>query len=852
MTANAPLPIRFPIEQKEQASQKDTTSLLPRNIYNDLALLLKESLDTQPGRDDDLNRNRSHSAILIDGKRGTGKSSVLVNLGLYLQDEHPTLAPSIHILNPVDPTLLEDTDDLFLNVIVAAIIRDNTIADALSRADHKAEAFHHQLQILGSTLEALQLQRDKFGLDKLRAFMGSHDLNHQVHELFKKALNMIDKQLLVLPIDDVDTSLDRAFENLEVVRRYLTSPYVQPIISGDLKLYHEVTWRDFYSKLTRNSKILTKSSADTAKELATEYQRKIMPLQMRREMPTVKSYLENKNILLCKGANDFFSLHTFWRWIDALLNERTNNLQYRRLELNIENIRELSQLIFTLKDQIPKLHRILEQSEFSTTDGYTLHRLMFMPIPTAQLMETFSSDLQNAQSLNTKAQREAARKRTYSRFTNNAIRNQQVSFEFQSLALETKRALMRHFHHEHSDSAVYLALAGDIHFSELKTTATKKLSTLFKSPIFEPTELSEQCAKSFPGSLPRRKFSDIRDYAPEYWLNSIAKDYEYPYTYPEIGSATRTHSSPELDDDTNLILELMLHRSFYSSNKQSNIIYCGRLFELIIASLVRDIEPNDILSILNRPPFYSLTAMANPNDHVTDRETQESDHSNAIVKLATQINNWRQTERIHEQYLSSWLTFNVLNYFFQQSGYFNSPVRNPTSESPHQVLEVALRAFRSLWNGFARLEKGETFGMAHIISAASIGEGEVFENNDLYRQNISPFLNKIGETPFGLATRSFTHAISSHPIRHLIEKCHSHSEDIISEEHNNLLNLRVINSVIRRHFSIKGRVSTAIKNLLITQEDVDTIRATLYEHGLTESELIESSLFSQLLESAEN
>ncbi|WP_162976105.1 P-loop NTPase fold protein, partial [Pseudomonas aeruginosa] len=351
--------IRLPIEQKEQAAQKDASTLLAREIYQDLATLLADSLNNQPDSDDDVDLYRSHSAILIDGKRGAGKSSVLVNLKLYLEREQPELENQVHILKPVDPTLLEDTDDLFLNVIVAAIIRDKSIARALSCADHKAEAFHHQLQVLGNTLENLQSQRDKYGLDKLRAFMGSHDLMQQVHILFKKALDLVGKKLLVLPIDDVDTSMNRAFENLEVVRRYLTSPFAQPIISGDLSLYHEVTWRDFHSKITKDSSANSESAVNKAKELATEYQRKVMPLQLRRKMPSTSSYLKRNDIVLCNGSTDYFSLHTFWRWIDALLNDRTNCAEEHRLWVSVDTVRELVQLIFSFKNEIPKLHEFL-------------------------------------------------------------------------------------------------------------------------------------------------------------------------------------------------------------------------------------------------------------------------------------------------------------------------------------------------------------------------------------------------------------------------------------------------------------------------------------------------------------
>ena len=101
---------------------------------------------------------------------------------------------------------------------------------------------------------------------------------------------LLDVKLLVLPIDDVDTSLNLAFENLEIIRRYLTTPYVLPIVSGDRSLFHEVTWRDFHGRLTKDSTHLAESAYKTAIELSEEYQRKVLPFPRRVSMPEVKSY----------------------------------------------------------------------------------------------------------------------------------------------------------------------------------------------------------------------------------------------------------------------------------------------------------------------------------------------------------------------------------------------------------------------------------------------------------------------------------------------------------------------------------------------------------------------------------
>lgn len=854
--------IRLPIEQKEQAAQKDASTLLAREIYQDLATLLADSLNNQPESDDDVDLYRSHSAILIDGKRGAGKSSVLVNLKLYLEREQPELENQVHILKPVDPTLLEDTDDLFLNVIVAAVIRDKSIARALSCADHKAEAFHHQLQVLGNTLENLQSQRDKYGLDKLRAFMGSHDLMQQVHILFKKALDLVGKKLLVLPIDDVDTSMNRAFENLEVVRRYLTSPFAQPIISGDLSLYHEVTWRDFHSKITKESDVDSESAVQKAKELATEYQRKVMPLQLRRKMPSASSYLKRKDIMLCNGGVDYFSLHTFWRWIDALLNDRTNCVEGHRLGISVDTVRELAQLIFSFKNEIPKLHDFLISLKPTVWSEHTLQRLIFMPAGSALRIEQFSDDYQRAQNLSGKSQRETARNRAYTDFLHprQDVDAPDLTY-WHAMILACKDVLLRHLRHEYRRTAEYLVLAADLHFARLMKNPSLKLGDLFDSMLFKPRLVSKVIAVSFPAVTQQIDGSELYERAPFGWVKDLPFNEEFPYTLPEVGFATKTKNSLTFTQETQLLIDLMLYRSFYTENKKASLIYCGRLFELVIASLVRDLDPRDITHIVARPPFYSLPAIAVTEDNELETaptETDvETDYDSAIADLTQRINEWRRSEQIDQQLLSGWLVFNVMNRYFKQAWYFNKPLtlnQNPAKENHLYLTDVARRAYRSLWSAFAMLEKGEIFGMPHIIANVNVGEGESFENSDLYRQNISPFMHRSGNRSFGRETHSYTHALSSHPLRALIERAHQQVSDMPS---NNLDTSktpfyasegRQVTAIIKKHFKIKGRIDDEIDSLVITKKDLSEIIEEGLKNNLKEETLHKSKYFSYLME----
>ncbi len=350
----------IPLDVSESAVVKDSRSLLPLDVYKKIAQFIRKALDNLPESaiSPELNAVRSHNAVSVDGERGTGKTSVLVNLKEYLQQDHKDLLLDIHILNPVDPTLLEDNESLFLHIIVAALLSDRAIKLAQSQSPAKSQALNKSLESLAHALASVETQSADYGMDKLRAMFGNQHLADCVQHFFKTTLDLLDKKLLVLPIDDVDTSLNRAFENLEIIRRYLTTPYVLPIVSGDRDLYREVTWRDFHGRLTKDSHYRPREAYDRAVDLAIEYQRKLLPLPRRLVMPEVSEYLTEKSdraINLELKGEKLISLNSFYVWLQIFISGPVNGLEDSQLSLPIPSIRALTQLINHCGSLIPDL-----------------------------------------------------------------------------------------------------------------------------------------------------------------------------------------------------------------------------------------------------------------------------------------------------------------------------------------------------------------------------------------------------------------------------------------------------------------------------------------------------------------
>ncbi|ALU44887.1 P-loop NTPase fold protein [Pseudoalteromonas rubra] len=476
----------IPLDKSESAEQIKPETILPRPIYDDLVNFIDIARDEAKSVDKDYNKSeRSHKAISIDGERGSGKTSILVNLKSYIKTTKPELLNDVHILEPIDPTLLEDGESLFLHVIVAAILHDEDIKKAQSGNANKDGSFSHTLEKLASALESVDDQKDLRGMDKIRSLYGNKHLVNCVTDFFKSTLKLLNKHLLVLPIDDVDTSLNLAFENLEIIRRYLVAPCVLPIVSGDRKLYDEVCWRDFHGRLTKDSSYQELQAFNIAQELANEYQRKILPLPRRLSMPAVETYWANTEIKL--GTDTGMPLPNFIAWLEIFLAGPVNGLENSKLNIPVPSIRALTQFINHCGDLISKLPNEVtaEQSQLAIKQRW-------------QMPETNLSAVDKFQHKYAELTKRVDRKydEAYKEFEKIESEPKSALKEFSgkhaSLTKEWVHKLKTYFQYEPKAGSHYLTLLAKEHWLELKEQKSQ-FTSVFSTPLFQP--LTHNCGE---------------------------------------------------------------------------------------------------------------------------------------------------------------------------------------------------------------------------------------------------------------------------------------------------------------------------------------------------------------------
>ncbi len=815
----------IPLNASETAVLHDTNTILPRDeIYKPLAELIRQARnranEAKSSKDNSLDAQREHNAISIDGDRGTGKTAVLVNLKRYLDLEHQDLLADVHILKPIDPTLLEDGESLFLHIIVAAVLHDDKIKQAQRDNPDKARALNQALDQLAHSLEAVDTQKERHGMDKVRAMYNNKQLADSVHEFFLEAVQLLGKKLLILPIDDVDTSLNLAFENLEIIRRYLTTPYVLPIVSGDRALYHEVTWRDFHGRLTKDSRHKSIAAYGTALKLAEEYQRKVLPFPRRKIMPEVSGYwqwdydrteADGKGVMLGK-ASDAMPLANFISWLEIYLTGPVNGQENSRLPLPIPSIRALTQLVNYCSDFIPVLPNDIRTAK----SALEVRRVWQMPTVPLAVMAPFQAKHHD---LGKEKKREYGD--AYKLFADKLQSEAAVNYlnykSWQAAQKDLPRKLTEYFRFEPKAGAIHLVLLAKQHWQH---RAPSDPSSIFDTPLFQPLEHNVGSLDLFdkPHDLAAWA-SALAKRLPEEWLAGLkSQQTVLPYPVAEVGinSSKRWNYAKEIaslkldgiDEDNRkskatFLISLLAQHNFYTNAKQSMLLNIGRIFELIISSIV---EPDcdkdsdkglDVYGILNRAPFFSTAALAPTKTLMFDDETKnaaeeqekadedntEDEPQNAlIIQLQAEIKTWRKEHGVSQIELSPWLVYKVFNKVYSQV----ASSENIPNGMKHikTALDRVAHIFYATWFAFGSFEKGELFGLPNVVATTNINPEKLknFESNEHFNVNVRPFAPTRSEitnkqagpyqnrSKFGKETRTISYCLAEHPLKKWIDE----------------------------------------------------------------------------------
>ncbi|HCD1081204.1 TPA: hypothetical protein JD642_RS18685, partial [Raoultella ornithinolytica] len=624
------------------------------------------------------------------------------------------------------------------------------------------------------------------------------------------------KKLLVLPIDDVDTSLNRAFENLEIIRRYMTTPYVLPIVSGDRALYHEVTWRDFHGRLIKDSDYLAESAYERSLELAEEYQRKILPFPRRLTMPAVSSYWQQTDIYLrSEKFGDIMPLRNFIAWLEIFISGPVNGQEDSRIILPIPSIRSLTQLIGHCSSFIALLPDAIRTAK----NELEVRRVWQMPTVPLEVMAAFQD---KHKELSEKSKREYTD--AYKLFTEKMKELSPVDYSFDKVENDNKNNITKndlavkmadYFRFESKAGAVYLVLIAKQYWQNwTNTDSLVRQGSIFDTPLFQPLTHNTANLAFFDKTSDLSAWaSALEERLPEEWLIGLKSHQTIlPYPVAEVGINAATAWDYQgmierivLNDEgkkkATFLINLLVQYNFYTNAKQTMLLNIGRIFELIISSIAGPISREDLQTILSRAPFFSTRALAPTKTLLIDylktenRSTtgvqnitgeaetvaEPSDEFDPIVVLQNDIDNWRKEHNLEQVELSPWLVYKVFNKVYSQLA---SNEKIPSGmKNVGIAMNMVAHTFYATWSAFGSFEKGELFGLPNVVATTNLNADKLnnFEKNDHFNINVGPFAPSNSQiendnepyqirSTYGKSTRTISYCLAEHPLRKWIDE----------------------------------------------------------------------------------
>ena len=340
-----------------------------------------------------------HNAISIFGSRGAGKSSFMYSMLERVKTHYKEAL----CLTPMDPSHIEMKQHPFVNVLA-------NIRQAIEKEmnEHKkgfssslgVEMRQENIRLEKPVLRGLKIiegigkdnlyeewnDDDYISLQGMEQAQDCNALENNFHCYVRQSLRMIGKKCVVIAFDDIDIDFKKGFEIMEMIRKYLTSPQIITIITGDQSLYtalvRKYQWQFFDQEYIRKESIYAKNHpsefSSMVDHLESQYMNKVLKPENRITLLTIREYLNLKDVTI-NVRNESGKTETLMECYMGMLTD---------LGAQSVSLEELAQFItsLTLRTQI----RILTLRKMSLTIKSSEKARRYL---TSGLMNIFSTDI---------------------------------------------------------------------------------------------------------------------------------------------------------------------------------------------------------------------------------------------------------------------------------------------------------------------------------------------------------------------------------------------------------------------------------------------------------------------------
>ena len=319
-----------------------------RGVVQQVFRLVEEALDKAKQSDEDAEARepeiwddaRVHQNVGLLGTRGAGKTQVLVTLLKLLSSESnlPPLtredrgrksgeldalagyagsaeganrwlatARRLAVAGLVEPSSLEKGDHIVETIfslmfengharLEKVLLRNPEDERQANEFSSAAEGVRRQLPLLvaeGRLGQAFDKGGDIALDDEVGQRRSGRQLERALRRFTRAYLKLLGREMVVIALDDVDLAYERGEEVLESVRRYLTSPRMLLLVTGDLQLFESVLRLSTIRKASGDRKgeaswyTEAPLSPDQISVQVEQYLKKVLPAALRLRLKSV-------------------------------------------------------------------------------------------------------------------------------------------------------------------------------------------------------------------------------------------------------------------------------------------------------------------------------------------------------------------------------------------------------------------------------------------------------------------------------------------------------------------------------------------------------------------------------------
>ena len=577
------------ITEANKAKKYSDNGLFQIESFKKVEEILKEH--SVGSNDENIVDCRFHDTIFIDGARGVGKTAFLLNIKTFYENNKNN--KRYLFLDPVDPTLLEHTEK-FLSVVFAKVVE--RVSDDSFNED-KPCTYFEALSNLSKSLSAIKTLSNDIGIEEIASNKSSLKLEQNAHKFFQVVSEMCEVKGIVILIDDIDMAFEKGFDVLEVVRKYLASPYLIPMVAGDMELYKEIVETQFMKKIGFHDDVQylqSICSEDIPLRDSEEYKAKRALLDNLVEQYLHKLFPSEYHIEL----KDIFSI-----------------LKSHKVEIHFENDLKVS---------------------FSDLEDFEIRHINFGINQAAYVFDVFTN---NAREL---IQYIYAKKKIYQEFFKNN------SKEFTYKEYETKRVM------ENMDEDIKNFIKKPEYKESLAITALKY--KINKGKFQKLSKLTQNASNSFENE----EYNIYKSFTSDFFTafrridgSIIAEEKTEKRLVIESKSFNKFMRRKE-HNDAKFITSLFVFNDYYTQHQTKNYLFSGKFIEMLIFSFsiketvkIEERTAGEIVGLNDSYSFEEYYKGAVPKydyDHIysRDREDIEIDTSgieenSTLFKIATKV-----------------------------------------------------------------------------------------------------------------------------------------------------------------------------------------------------------------------